>query len=209
MNVFRAARRLGARRAQAPVTPAPRMQACGFAVVTAMALASACDSGSPAGPSNAAPPLADGLYMLHLSGDSGRCNDIKNPPAGTVLALSLTATHDNSGMWIARGTTAADGTIEIRLAHTTQITTAPSGPIASGIAVAGSMSGGANDAGFLPFHSSSTRTALVADQPITGVFRAIAKFADGYFGGAVTFSKDGVSSTCPAGAGGWRVNGPM
>lgn len=174
------------------------------AVVLATAMSLACGS-SPTSPSASPPPLGDGRFTLSITGDSSACQDIKNPNVGTRIQLSLVGTHDGS-TWIGRGATPEDGSIELRLAYTQQVTSAPSGPAAaSGSYVAGTMSGSASDTG-----TPSNRAATIADHTtISGVFRPLPRFADGYTAGAVTFSRDDVTSTCPAGASSWFVSGPL
>ena len=190
-----------------PELPGFRLTAA-VAAVMAAAVSLACGS-SPGEPSMAAvPPLADGRFTLQIAGDSGLCQDIKNPPAGTVANVNLTATHDGE-TWIARGETPADGTIEMRLSRTTMPVKGHVGLF--DIPVAGSISGVANDATVVIFPPGPTnRTVTFNGQvPISGIFRPTPKFADGYYDGTLTFSKDGVSSTCPAGAAGWFLNGPL
>lgn len=121
------------------------------------------------------------------------------------------ATHDGE-TWMARGETPADGTIEMRLSRTTMAVRANSGPVGLlGIPVAGSISGIANDVTVVIFPPGPTNRTVTFNGLVTisGIVRPTPKFADGYSGGTLTFSKDGVSSTCPAGAAGWFLSGPL
>lgn len=179
--------------------------ATAVALATTMSLACGSSPTSPSSSSSSPAPLGDGRFTLSITGDSGRCQDIKNPNVGTNIQLSLVGTHDGS-TWIGRGATPQDGSIELRLAYTQQVTPAPSGPAGtSGSYVAGTMSGSASDTVTL----SNRTVTIVDDTTISGVFRPLPRFADGYTAGAVTFSRDGVTSTCPAGASTWFISGPF
>jgi hypothetical protein len=163
---------------------------------------------SPTSPAHD-PALTDGTFLLSLIGDSSSCNDIKVPPAGTSVKVNLAATHDGSGTWIAHGATTADGTIEMRLSQTTTVAMASSGPAEpSDYYVNGWISGTANDSTAVIFPPGPTNRTVTFDgqMSVSGIIRPLAKFGDGYSNGAMTFSKDGASAACPAGAVGWFIN---
>jgi hypothetical protein len=166
---------------------------------------------TPTSPSTQSPPLGVGNFILAILGDSSLCQDIKVPQAGTFVTVQLRAVHDGN-VWIGRAASAEDGDFEIRLARTNESVSARSGPIgARDVAVAGSLSGVATDSyKYVPTWVPSG-TSAVFGQPttISGIVRhPFFRFGDGLNLAALTFTRAGVSSTCPAGAVGWTLNGP-
>jgi len=174
--------------------------------------AASCDGG-PASPSPQPPPLGVGIFILSLGGDSSLCQDIKIPLAGTFVTVQVRAVHDG-GTWIGRAASAEDGDFEIRLARATQPVSAHSGPMGPrDVAVAGTLWGVATDSyNYVPTWVPSG-TSVVFDQTttISGIvrFASGARFGDGLDTAPVMFTRAGVSSTCPPGAVGWTLNGPM
>ena len=55
---------------------------------------------------------------------------------------------------------------------------------------------------------SGTRIVLSDPVPLSGEIPSpqVSDFSHGQFGGVVVFSRNGVTSTCPAGAVGWSMN---
>lgn len=175
----------------------------------AAATVSAC-GGDVAAPSAISAPLGDGAFIVDLLGDSKRCDDIKSPQAGTGVTVLVSASHDGNGNWIARAADASGGNFEFRLARGSGTATAPSGPPGPlDTAVIGSWSGSAVNsfqigpfAGVIP----PTTASFGAGASVQGIMRSAARFADGFITSEMTFSRAGVSSTCPAGAVGWTIN---
>ncbi len=188
-----------------PSIPA-KLASVAVTTVFSASLSLGCGS-SPTSPSQS-PPLADGNFLLSLIGDSSLCQDIKAPQAGTRLNINLTATHDDNSTWIAHGATAADGAIETRLSRTTMMATAGSGPAGlSDYYVNGWISGTANDAAAAASSGPANHTVTFDGQMnVSGIVRPLAKLVDGYSGGSMTFSRNGVSSTCPGGSVSWSIN---
>jgi hypothetical protein len=183
------------------------------AIVALIALgsASASCSDSPASPSQQ-PPLGDGMFILSLLGGTSECGDLKNPQAGTAVTVQIRASHTGD-VWIGKAATTADGDFEIRLSRTSDPVSAPGGPLRlNDIPVAGTLQGTATDSYlFTPTYTLSGTSAVFGSAvTINGFVRVPpGTFAEGRNTSALTFSRAGVSSTCPASAVGWTLNGPM
>jgi hypothetical protein len=98
----------------------------------------------------------------------------------------------------------------MRLTRTDRVPPVPlSGPLGPfDFAVAGSLSGIGNDT-FKPTPNwvpSGTSAAFGSATTISGVVRSASGFADGRFEASITFSRNNVSSTCPAGVAAWTLN---
>jgi hypothetical protein len=166
---------------------------------------------SPTSPSRQ-PPLSDGMFVLSILGGTSECGDLKNPQAGTAISVQLRASHSGE-LWIGRAATAADGDFEMRLARTGEPVSALSGPLRlNDIPVAGTLQGTATDSYmYTPTYILSGTSAVFGNSvTITGIVRVPpGTFADGRNTSALTFSRGGVSSTCPASVVGWNINGPL
>ena len=176
-----------------------------------LAVAAASCGDSPTSPSRQ-PPLADGMFVLSLLGGTSECGDLKNPQAGTAISVQLRASHTGE-VWIGRAATALDGDFEIRLARTADPVSALGGPLRlNDIPVAGTLQGTATDS-YLhtpTFILSGTSAVFGSSVTINGIVRVPpGTFAEGRNTSALTFSRAGVSSTCPASAAGWTLNGPL
>ena len=175
-----------------------------------LALSIAC-GGSPAGPSDGSHATGAGIpfqatrYSLQILGDSNRCGDLKTPRAGTVVSLRVTMQPDASG-WTATPENASTGTLSIHLIPgTVQVS-------ADQTSLAGTTRGFADDAGISiggqPAAPNGTRVMIGTGTeavPHTGLL-VFDIAANGTFVGPVTFSRDGVTSTCPAGAVTWQLS---
>jgi len=187
----------------------PRPWAIRAGVLLLASAQMACGATSPSGMTA---PLGDGAFQLSISGDTVKCGDTKVPQAGTLIYLNLTGTHDASGTWIGRAASVADGSIEMRVSRGGGSATAPSGPLGPlDTVVTGTWTGVANDSlKFTPTQIDSGRTATFDGAvAFTGIIRSTGRFGDGYSSGPITFSRAGVSATCPAGAASWTLNGPF
>lgn len=177
---------------------------CRLALIVAL-LAMGCAGASPAGPvapgalSGGGLPFDGTRYSLYISGDSSKCGDVKSPQAGTSVTLTLTLQADATG-WTA---TASSGTLALRLQKGTA--TVHIGLIP----VTGSGTGVADDVGiplqFLPAPPNGTRVTFGGTVPLSGEMPN-SVFALGTFDGPMVFSRNGVTSTCPAGAVDWTLN---
>ncbi len=178
-----------------------------------LGVVSASCSDSPASPSRQ-PPLGDGMFLLSLLGGTSECGDLKNPQAGTAISVQLRASHTGE-VWIGRAATPADGDFEIQLARTTDPVTVPGGfgPIRPyDIPVAGTLQGSATDSYLSTpnFILSGTTAVFGSSVTINGIVRVPpGTYAEGRNTSALTFSRASVSSTCPASAAGWTLNGPL
>ena len=161
-------------------------------LVACCALISGC-GGTPTAPeSNGTLPFRPGAYMLDLIGDSVACGDVKNPQAGTAVTVRLNM-EVASNRYVA---TSAQGGLVLRFS----------------VALTGTATGSADDEGRtiggLSIPPKGTRLTVSSSVPLSGEIPspAVSSFASGTLNGTVTFSRDGVSSTCPAGAVGWTLN---
>ena len=182
-----------------------------MAALLALGIVAASCSDSPTSPSRE-PPLGDGMFLLSLLGGTSECGDLKNPQAGTAVSVQVRGSHTGE-VWIGRAATPSDGDFEIRLARTTEPVSALGGPVRlNDIPVAGTLQGNATDSYlYTPTYVLSGTTAVFGGSvTINGIVRVPpGTFADGRNASALTFSRAGVSSTCPASAASWTLNGPL
>jgi hypothetical protein len=179
-------------------------------VCALLALAVAC-GGSPPGPSSGSNATGGGIpfqatrYSLQIVGDSGRCGDLKTPRAGTVVSLRVTMQPDATG-WAATPENTSNGALSFHFIPGVV-------QVAEGhTSLAGTARGFADDAGISiggqPAVPNGTRATLGTGTeavPHTGLL-VLDIAANGTFDGTVTFSRDGVTSTCPAGAVTWQLS---
>jgi hypothetical protein len=159
---------------------------------------------TPSSPSAPVPALADGAFDIQFV--SGMCNDFQ--VAGTSVAVLLTATHDADGTWVAHPSSAAGGNFEIRLKVGGNATS----PNSHDVAVTGTWSGTAIDSyKSFPNYALSDASVILGDSAtFTGlVHHPFVTFADGSSSTSVTFTRNGASSTCPAGTVAWHLDGPL
>jgi len=172
-----------------------------------------CGGGSPAGPSNVPVaagglPFSDGAYLVSFIGGSLECGDVKNPQAGTSVSITLQLRRDGSA-WT--------GTAGNALTFQFQPGAAPAGPPSpSAIGITGTARGSANDEGILLdpnrgqffVQPNGTRITFPDNTALSGSFPspALLTFSQGRIDGTVTFSRNGVTSTCPPGIVGWTMN---
>ena len=173
-------------------------------LVACCALISGC-GGTPTAPeSNGTLPFRPGAYMLDLIGDSVACGDVKNPQAGTAVSVRLNM-EVASNRYVA---TSAQGGLVLRLER--ERTASSVSPFS--LALTGTATGSADDEGRtiggLSIPPKGTRLTVSSSVPLSGEIPspAVSSFASGTLNGTVTFSRGGVSSTCPAGAFGWTLN---
>ena len=180
-------------------------------VTIVLLIASAC-GGGPTSPSQASPPLADGNFILAFGGGSLECQDVKSPQAGTSVTVRVRAGH-SGGTWIGRAASEEDGDFEIRLMRTSEAVSMDGRPIGPlDVPVAGTLVGIATDSyRYTPtFVLSGTSAVFAATTPISGVIQSPAgTLGNGVVSGPMTFSRAGVSATCPSRAVGWLLNGPV
>jgi len=171
----------------------------------------ACGGGSPAAPSER-PQAGGGLpfvqtaYAITFSGDSVACGDVKNPQAGVSVAVRMTLRADATG-WTAAHESES---LTLRL-EPGPAPPLPSGPFAIGLT--GTVRGSAEDEGVLfdPNFSiprNGTRITFADDSAVTGVIPSpqLSDFSQGAVNATVTFSRNGVASTCPSGVVHWSIN---
>jgi hypothetical protein len=146
-------------------------------------------------------PFAEAFYAFEFHGDSFQCGDVKSPQAGTAVGARMMMRRDGNA-WTA---TNGAGTLTVRL-HGTAATI-------FGTAVSGTARGFAEDEGVLfdPQFSvppNGTRIAVADDATLSGSIPAgrVTDFSQGTVTGTVTFSRGGVTSTCPTGAVAWTMN---
>jgi len=172
-----------------------------------------CGGGSPAGPSNGPVatgglPFSDGAYVVSFVGGSVECGDVKNPQAGTSVSITLQLRRDG---------TAWTGTSGNALTFHFEPGAVPAGPPSpSAIGITGTARGSANDEGILldpnrgQFNTqpNGTRITFPDNTALSGSFPspALLTFSQGRIDGTVTFSRNGVTSTCPPGIVGWTMN---
>jgi hypothetical protein len=186
------------------------MRGLRFLVVLAIAGPAACGGGNPGGPSETPAggglPFREGQYALDMLGDSSLCGDIKNPQAGTAVSVRVTFRRDATG-WTA---TTERGTLTLRFERG-PLPNEPGNPFALGIS--GPASGAADDEGVLidPRFSvppNGTRLTFGDGASLSGSMPSpqVSDFSLGRIAGTVTFSRNGVASTCPSGAVSWTLN---
>lgn len=162
---------------------------------------SAC-SGSPTAPDpDSALPFRSGAYVIDMGGDSLACGDIKNPQAGTRVRVTLNM-EVTSNHYVAKST---QGTLMLRFERD------PAGKSISpmSLVLTGTVSGSADDEGrSLDISVPPSPLTVSSSVPLSGEIPTpnFVDFAFGTINGIVTFSRNGVSSTCPAGSVGWTLN---
>ena len=180
-------------------------------LVIASALLLAACGGPSTSPTGVSAPAGGGLpyqadrYRLQILGGSLACGDNKNPQAGTFVNLLVNMKPDATG-WTA---TTEDGGFSLRLEPGSPATAF--GPAR----LTGTARGAADDQVTLPLPTSpppsGTRMTIVDAIPVAAVLTALlvpgfADFTTGTFNGAVVFSRNGVTATCPAGAVGFTLS---
>src|SRR5262245_42655002 len=191
--------------------------------VGTMCAAIACGGGSASSPMQPSPaataPLGDGRFLLELLGGSFECDDFKVPQAGTHIMFTIAATHDG-GTWIGHAATADSGSFELRLGRSAEPNPSSGSSIPLGpfdIPVVGTLTGIATDS-YLPLPGyvlSGTspvfgeRTDVFGAVHTAGAIAGTIVYADGRTRSPMTFTRNAVSSTCPAGQVGWILNGPL
>ena len=171
-------------------------------------MAAAC-GGSPASPSASGAaaggglPFHAGAYQIDFLGGSLECGDIKIPQAGTAISARFNM-RAGTGGWTA---TATSGSLTLHFRP------GAGGTSPSSIALAGSGSGFADDQGVtlgppLVIPPNATRLSIDGAISLSGVMPpgSTSDFSHGTLDGAVVFSRNLVTSTCPAGAVGWTLN---
>jgi hypothetical protein len=153
------------------------------------------------------PVFGGGTFLIALLGDSSLCGDIKNPQAGTMVSVAMAGSVVD-GVWTGRALTPDGGQFELRLVSSN--TPPPASAGLRAISVLGSATGTAIDSfvytpGFVP---RGTAIRFGDRVELTGALRT-ATFASGHVDSPVTFTRNGVSSTCPVGAVEWTINGPV
>jgi hypothetical protein len=177
-------------------------------VVLASTLVAAACGGSPAAPSGASAaaggglPFHAGAYEIDFLGGSLECGDIKIPPAGTSISVRFDMRAETGG-WTA---TATSGTLTLHFRP-------GAGTQPTSVALAGTGNGFADDQGITlgpPLVIPPNGTRLTTDGAISlsGAMPPgfVSDFSHGTLDGPVVFSRNGVASTCPAGAVGWTLN---
>jgi hypothetical protein len=161
--------------------------------------------GSPTAPeTNGTLPFRSGAYLLDVIGDGFACGDVKNPQAGTAVTVGLNM-DVSANQYVARS---AQGGLVLRFQRTP--TANSISPFSLGLT--GTATGSADDEGRtlggISIPPKGTRLTLSSSVPLSGELPspALSHFAFGTLNGTVTFSRDGVSSTCPAAAAGWTLN---
>jgi hypothetical protein len=178
-------------------------------VLFAVVLVSGCGAHSPAAPSTVTPggglPFQATRYEFRIVGDPRRCTgDVLR--ASTLVSLNVNLTPDASG-WTARPDDSTKGTLVLTL----RPGSLPSSP--PRFQLAGTVQGFAIDAGsgLLPV-PTGTRVTFGSTTdgvaPISGVTPASILTAVGPVEGTVTFTLDGLTSTCPSGAALWSLAPP-
>jgi len=184
------------------------MRSLVFTIVTAAVSMWGCGSSSPTGPSGQESPadflpFSESFYVIEFHGDSFQCGDAKSPQAGTVVASRVLLRREGSAWAAANG----DGTLTLRMERTV------GAPAVAGIRLTGTARGFADDEGaiFDPRFSippNGTRLAIADAVALSGAIPAgaLTDFSQGTIDGPVTFSRAGVTSTCPARAVMWTMN---
>jgi len=139
-----------------------------------------------------------------MAGDTTACGDNRSPRSGTAVALDLTMQPDAAG-WTATPADASAGTLSLRFEQ---------GPGAQPpiVALIGTARGFANDQGIatgtqapVPTGTRVTFGATGTEAvPLSGGL-AFQQFAQGTFTGTIVFSRNGLTSTCPAGTVAWTL----
>jgi hypothetical protein len=168
-------------------------------------LATAC-GGTPSTPSMPLPfsgrlALGDGRRFLSIVGDSVRCGDVQTQ-VGTSVAVDVMGSIDGTG-WTLRQLDDTGGSFEIHVERMLSTGTLGSVPLT------GSARGYAIDSSreLLMTPTGTTLTFTTpGGAPLTVTGRMpFGSLATGEFQGPVTFSRGGVTASCPAGAVTWSL----
>jgi hypothetical protein len=140
-----------------------------------------------------------------LIGGSTPCGDVKIPQAGTAVTIRLNM-EAGTGRFVA---TATQGGLVLQFERRP----AANSMFAFSLGLAGTASGSADDEGVslgggVSVPPSGTRLTVPSSIPLSGEIPSpmVSDMAMGTLDGIVTFSRNGVSSTCPAGAVHWTLN---
>lgn len=168
-----------------------------------LAFAAAGCGGTPSSPTSPAPPAGGGLpfqatrYSLQVIGSPLACGATGATAPATIVTFYVNMTADATG-WTA---TSSDGAFTMRLQPDSSLGFAN---------LAGTARGSAVDEGSTPsvpsLPSNGTRVTIADATPISGRLpdsalpESFRDRASGIVNGAVTFSRNGVTATCPAGA---------
>jgi hypothetical protein len=156
-----------------------------------IACAACSDEGSPTEPAGPPLPLTAGLYTLSLAGSAFTCDDLYNPPTGTVvqsLASARAAGHE----WIFAPANQSSGDFEIRLAAGGAVTT-PGAMAVSGTARGQVLHSFGATPGF-PAERASFSTL-----PVNGELARSDTTVIGRFNGPVLFGRGSFVTVCPPG----------
>jgi hypothetical protein len=175
--------------------------------VIALVFVCAC-GGPPSAPTAPLPfqgavALGNGRRSLTIVGDSDRCGDTRLPDTATPsVNVDVMGSSDNSG-WTLRPLDATGGNFEIRIERA--LTSAMFGAVA----LTGSAQGYAVDSSTDFYHTpmGTTLTFGASDTSaihLTGSM-SIGSLASGAFQDELTFSRNGVSASCPAGTVMWSL----
>ena len=179
-----------------------------WSIVALLGLA-ACGGGNPTGPADPQPAggglqFIESAYAVNFVGDSLACGDVKNPNTGLSVGIRMTLRRDATG-WTANHATET-AMLRFEPASTTP---SPAGPAA----IVGVARGSAQDEGvvFDPGFSvpaNGTRITFADNAALSGAMQTpqLTDSSGGTINGTVSFSRDGVTSTCPAGAVRWTIS---
>ena len=167
----------------------------------------ALPSTAPSTSTGAGTVFGEGTFVIDLIGDSKACGDIKIPQAGTAVSVAIAGSVVN-GEWVGRAAVPEGGAFELRLRFDNQPPPPSAGPNA--LSVAGTFSGTAVDSYvYLPgLVLRGTSAVFGSGAQLDGALQW-QTFAKGTVAGNMAFTRNGVTSTCPPGAVGWTINGPM
>jgi hypothetical protein len=174
--------------------------------IMALSFVSGC-GGSTAAPEVPLPfsgrlALGDGRRFLTIVGDPERCGDIRDPQSGTSVSVDINSSSDGGG-WTLRPLDGTGGQFEVRIER--MLGTGMFG----GVPLSGTARGYAVDSSAEPFVTPTGTIVTLADAGAAPLrFRGVmtsSSLASGSFQGTVTFSRNGVVSSCPAGAVMWSV----
>jgi hypothetical protein len=173
--------------------------------VIALVLVCAC-GGPPSSPTAALPfdgavALGNGRRSLTIAGDSDRCGD-RLPETGTAVNVDVMGSSDNMG-WTIRPLDAKGGNFEIRIERA--LTTAMFGAVALAGTARGYAVDSSTDFSHTPIGTTLTfGAAATSPAHLTGSM-SIGSLASGAFQDDLTFSRNGVSASCPAGTVMWSL----
>jgi len=176
-----------------------------FAVI-ALVFICAC-GGPPSAPTAPLPfegatALGNGRRSLTIAGDSDRCGDVRLPATDTAVNVDVLGSSDNAG-WTIRPLDATGGNFEIRIER------ALTGAMFGAVALTGSAHGYAVDSSTDFYHTPigtklTFGTSDTSSIHLTGSM-SIGSLASGAFQDDLTFSRNGVTASCPAGTVMWSL----